>query len=163
MSVAMCGDAPRGDFFHLSLLHFTGSTVTPIYMKGFVGNIEKESLQNTDFRRVLYTGKHSQLVLMSVPPGGEIGMEVHDLDQFIRCEKGKGKVFLDEYEHEFTDGWVVLVPQGARHNIVNLSASDPLQLYTLYAPPHHRDGVVHKTKADAEKDSEHFDGKTTDA
>lgn len=132
-------------------------------MKGIVTNIEKASLENGDFRRVLYTGKSSQLVLMSVAPGSDIGLETHDLDQFIRCEKGKGKVVLGGYEHEFEDGWIVLVPQGVEHNIINLSQTEPLQLYTLYAPPHHRDGVVHKTKADAEKDEEHFDGVTTDS
>lgn len=132
-------------------------------MKGIVTNIEQASLENSDFRRVLYTGKHSQLVVMSIPPNGDIGLEVHDLDQFIRCEKGKGKVVVDGVEHEFNDGWVVLVPEGAQHNIINLSSTEPLQLYTLYAPPHHRDGVIHKTKADAEKDNEHFEGVTTES
>jgi mannose-6-phosphate isomerase-like protein (cupin superfamily) len=133
-------------------------------MKGFVANIELDSLANTDFRRVLYTGQYSQLVLMSIPPGQDIGLEVHDdVDQFIRCEKGKGKVVLGEYEHEFGDGWVVLVPRGQSHNIINLSENEPLQLYTLYAPPHHKDGVVHVAKVDAEKDEEHFDGVTTDS
>lgn len=137
---------------------------TLLCMKGIVTNIEKESLENSDFRRVLYTGEYSQLVLMSIPAGADIGLEVHDdVDQFIRCEKGRGKVILGEYEHEFGDGWVVLVPRGQKHNIINLSDSEPLQLYTLYAPPHHKDGVVHKTKANAEKDEEHFDGVTTDS
>lgn len=100
---------------------------------------------------------------MSIPPGEDIGLEIHDLDQFIRCERGSGKVILNDVEHEFGDGWVVVVPKGVKHNIINVSATESLQLYTLYAPPHHKDGVVHATKAEAEQDEEHFDGTTTDA
>ncbi len=100
---------------------------------------------------------------MSIPPGEDIVLEVHDLDQFIRCERGRGKVILNDVEHEFGDGWVVVVPKGVKHNIINVSPTESLQLYTLYAPPHHKDGVVHATKAEAEKDEEHFDGATTDA
>jgi mannose-6-phosphate isomerase-like protein (cupin superfamily) len=131
-------------------------------MKGFVANIEQLSLDNELFRRVLYTAKNSQLVVMSLQPGQDIGEEVHQLDQFIRVEKGQGKAVLDGVEHQLKDGFVVLVPAGARHNIINTSASEPLKLYTVYAPPNHRDGVEHKTKEQAESDSEHFDGTTTE-
>jgi mannose-6-phosphate isomerase-like protein (cupin superfamily) len=131
-------------------------------MNGFLINIEEESLKNGLFRKVLYTAKNCQLVLMSIAPGQDIGEEVHQLDQFIRCEKGKGKTVLNGAEHEFTDGWIVLVPAGVRHNIVNLSQAEPLQLYTVYAPPNHKDGTVHATKEDAESDEEAFDGVTTE-
>ncbi len=133
-------------------------------MKGFVTNIEKESLENTNFRKVLYTAPHSQLVVMSLKPGEDIGEEVHHLDQFIRCEAGIGKAVLNGVEYKITDGSIVLVPAGTRHNIINASEDTPMKLYTLYAPPNHRDGVIHVTKADAEADeSEHFEGKTTEA
>jgi mannose-6-phosphate isomerase-like protein (cupin superfamily) len=132
-------------------------------MKGFVANIETTSLENNYFRKVLYTAKHTQLVVMSLQPGEDIGREVHHLDQFIRCEAGEGKAILDDTAYTFTDGFVIVVPAGVEHNIINLSSEKPLKLYTLYAPPNHRDGVVHKTKADAEADErEHFDGKTTE-
>ncbi|MDO8585291.1 MAG: cupin domain-containing protein [bacterium] len=131
-------------------------------MKGFVANIEKLSLENDYFRKVLYTAEHSQLVVMSLNPGEEIGAEVHHLDQFIRVEAGTGKAILDGAEHALSDGVVVIVPSGARHNIVNTSVDKPMKLYTLYAPPNHRDGVIHRTKADAEKDEEAFDGKTSE-
>jgi mannose-6-phosphate isomerase-like protein (cupin superfamily) len=131
-------------------------------MKGFIGNIEKISLDNTDFRRVLYTAKNCQLVVMSLRSGEEIGAEVHQLDQFIRVEKGEGKAILDGVEHTLKDGSAIVVPAGARHNIINTSESEPLKLYTVYAPPNHRDGIVHKTKQEAESDEEHFDGKTTE-
>ncbi|MDO8488454.1 MAG: cupin domain-containing protein [bacterium] len=132
-------------------------------MKGSVDNIEKLALANTKFRQVLYTSKHTQLVLMSIPVGGEIGAEVHqDVDQFFRVEKGAGKATLDGTEHEISDGMVVLVPAGINHNIVNSSPTDPLQLYTLYSPPNHKDKVEHATKAEAEADNEHFDGQTTE-
>lgn len=130
-------------------------------MKGFVTNIEQDSLLNEDFRRVLYTGKNAQVVLMSLLPGEEIGEEVHDLDQFIRCEKGEGKAVLDGVSHSLINGYIIFVPQGARHNIIN-TGDAPMKLYTVYAPPNHRDGVVHKFKADAEGDEEHFDGKTSE-
>ncbi len=133
-------------------------------MKGFVTNIEESSLQNEYFRKVLYTDTRLQLVVMSLAPMEEIGMEVHQLDQFIRVEKGSGKAILDGTEHTITDGSVVIVPQGTNHNIINTSATEPMKLYTLYAPPNHKDGTVHKTKADAEEDeAEHFDGTTTEA
>jgi mannose-6-phosphate isomerase-like protein (cupin superfamily) len=131
-------------------------------MKGFIANIEQQSLENTDFRRVLYTGKHSQLVLMRLKPNEEIGEEVHHLDQFIRCEAGDGKAILDGAEHALSDGYAVLVPAGAKHNIINTSSTADLKLYTLYAPAEHKDGTVHHTKVDALAHEEHFDGVTTE-
>lgn len=132
-------------------------------MKGYKDNIEKLTLKNNNFREVLYTGKYSQLVLMSLKPKEEIGMEVHkDNDQFFRFEKGKGKVVIDDLEREVGDGDAVVVPAGARHNVANLSESESLKLYTIYSPAHHKDGVYHKTKGVAEKDEEHFDGNTTE-
>lgn len=130
-------------------------------MKGYVANIEKLSLGNENFRAVLYTSKNSQLVLMSLRAGEEIGEEVHDVDQFLRVEKGTGMAILSGISHDLADGSVILVPAGARHNIVN-TGKDPMKLYTVYMPPHHKDGTVHKTKAEAEADTEHFDGKTTE-
>lgn len=130
-------------------------------MKGYIVNIEQETAANEDFRRVLYTAKNSQLVLMSLKPGEEIGSEVHHLDQFIRCESGQGKAILDGVEHAISDGYAVVVPSGAMHNIVNTGA-EAMKLYTVYSPPNHRDGVVHTTKADAERDEEEFDGRTTE-
>lgn len=132
-------------------------------MKGYITNIEKVSLENKYFRQVLYTAKNSQLVVMSLQPGEEIGEEVHQLDQFIRCEKGEGKAVLDGVQNEISDGFVVVVPAGTKHNIVNTSPTETLQLYTLYSPPNHKDGTLHKTKADAEADEqEHFDGITSE-
>ena len=132
-------------------------------MKGYHDNIEKMTLENSGFRKVVYTAKHSQLVLMSLKPGEEIGEEVHgDGDQFFRFEKGSGKVVIDGTEYTVGDGDAVVVPAGARHNVMNTSATVDLKLYTIYSPPHHRDGVVQPTKAEAEADSEHFDGKTTE-
>ena len=132
-------------------------------MKGFVTNIEQATLENENFRQVLYTAKNCQLVLMSIPASGEIGEEVHDEgDQFIRVEEGEGQSILDGVERDLTDGSVIIIPAGVRHNIKNTSTSDALKVYTLYAPPHHKDATVHITKADALKDAEHFDGGTTD-
>ena len=132
-------------------------------MKGFVSNIEKETLENNNFRKVLYTAKHSQLVLMSLAPNEEIGMEVHsDNDQFFRFEKGQGKVMIDGNEYEVRDGSAVVVPAGAEHNVINVSATDSLKLYTIYSPAHHKDGVVRATKAEAEADGPEFDGKTSE-
>ena len=131
-------------------------------MKGFIVNIEKVALENDYFRKVLYTAKNCQLVVMSLKPGEEIGEEIHTLDQFIRCEAGEGKAILDGVTHKISNGISVLVPAGAKHNIINTSTDKPMKLYTLYAPPNHRDGVIHKTKAAAEADEEHFDGKTTE-
>lgn len=131
-------------------------------MQGFVTNIEKDSLENNNFRRVLYTAKHSQLVLMSLRPGEDIGEEVHELDQFLRVEKGAGQAVLNGVEYPIEDGSAIVVPAGTRHNILNTSESEEMKLYTLYSPPEHRDGVVHVTKADASGEEEHFDGKTTE-
>lgn len=133
-------------------------------MKGYVDNIEERTKENDDFRRVLYTGKHIQLVLMTLQPGEDIGEEVHpDIDQFFRIEKGEGRVEIDGVAHEVEDDDAIIVPAGARHNIVN-SGSKPLKLYTLYAPPEHKDGVVQATKAEAEArhEAEQFDGTTTE-
>jgi mannose-6-phosphate isomerase-like protein (cupin superfamily) len=130
-------------------------------MKGFVKDIEGLAVQNADFRQVLYTAKHCQLVVMALKPKEEIGAEVHHLDQFFRVEDGTGEVILDDVRIPIRAGFAIVVPAGARHNIVN-TGSVPLKLYTLYAPPNHRDGVVHHTRADAEADTEHFDGKTTE-
>jgi mannose-6-phosphate isomerase-like protein (cupin superfamily) len=131
--------------------------------KGFVSNIEKDTLENDNFRKVLYTGKHCQLVLMSLKPNEEIGMEVHaDNDQFFRFEKGRGKCIIDGNEHEIEDGSAVLVPAGAQHNIINVSMTESLKLYTIYSPAHHRDGIQRASKAEAEADGPEFDGKTTE-
>ena len=132
-------------------------------MKGFVANIEKETRKNADFRHVLYTGKHSQLVLMSLKPKEEIGEEIHKgVDQFFRFEAGEGKAIIDGVEHPIRDGSAVVVPAGAKHNIVNTSARLDLKLYTIYSPPEHQDGVIRHTKADAMASEEHFDGRTTE-
>jgi mannose-6-phosphate isomerase-like protein (cupin superfamily) len=130
-------------------------------MKGFVQDIENLATHNVEFRRVLYTAKNCQLVLMALKPGEEIGAEVHKLDQFFRVEAGSGEAVIDGLRTPINAGFAVLVPAGARHNIVN-TGKEPLKLYTLYAPPNHRDGVVHHSRADAEADSEHFDGKTSE-
>ncbi|MEK7564891.1 MAG: cupin domain-containing protein [Patescibacteria group bacterium] len=131
-------------------------------MKGYVNNIEQESINNENFRNVLYTSKTSQLVLMSLKPGEDIGAEVHHLDQFIRCEQGEGKAILDGVEHLISDGFAIVVPAGANHNIINTSDDKPLKLYTVYSPPNHIDGLVHKTKEEAMVDDEEYDGKTTE-
>ncbi|MEN9582584.1 MAG: hypothetical protein RL641_538 [Candidatus Parcubacteria bacterium] len=132
--------------------------------KGYFGHIEKDTQDNENFRKVLYTGEHSQLVLMSLLPGEDIGEEVHEeVDQFFRVEKGMAQVFIDTTEYALNDGDAVIVPAGAKHNVVNVGP-DALKLYTIYSPANHKDGTVHSTKADAEKDhsEEHFDGKTTE-
>ena len=132
-------------------------------MKGYVTVLEKETRKNADFRRVLYTGKNSQLVLMSLKPGEEIGEETHEgVDQFFRFESGEGKVIIDGVEHGVKDGSGVIVPAGARHNVVNTSKRANLRLYTIYSPPEHQDGVVRHTKKEAMGSEEHFDGKTTE-
>jgi mannose-6-phosphate isomerase-like protein (cupin superfamily) len=132
-------------------------------MKGYVTPIEKETRKNASFRRVLYTGKHSQLVLMNLRPMEEIGDEVHeDVDQFFRFEEGEGKVIIDGVAHDVRDGDAVIVPAGAKHNVVNTSKKSELKLYTIYSPPEHQDGVVRRTRADAMASEEHFDGKTTE-
>jgi len=131
-------------------------------MKGYVTNIEKVATENSNFRKVLYTAKHSQLVLMSLKGKEDIGMEVHDhLDQFIRIEKGVGKAVLDGVEHPLEDGSAIVIPAGTEHNIIN-TGDEELKLYTIYSPPEHQDGVVRATKADAQAKEEHFDGKTTE-
>lgn len=130
-------------------------------MKGFVQNIETLSVENSEFRRVLYTAKNCQLVVMALKPREQIGAEVHELDQFFRVEEGTGQAVLDGVTSAIRAGFAVLVPAGTHHNIVN-TGSVPLKLYTLYAPPNHRDGVVHHTRDDAEADNEHFDGKTSE-
>ncbi len=130
-------------------------------MKGFVKDIEDITVKNDDFRRVLYTAKYCQLVVMALKPKEEIGMEVHKLDQFFRVEEGAGDAILDGVHTAISAGFGIVVPAGTMHNIIN-TGSDPMKLYTLYAPPNHIDGVVHLTPADAEKDDEHFDGKTTE-
>ncbi|MFZ1075350.1 MAG: cupin domain-containing protein [Minisyncoccia bacterium] len=129
-------------------------------MKGYTSNIEEKAISNEYFREVLYTDEHVQLVVMSLLPNEDIGEEVHELDQFFRVEKGEGKAVLDGVEHEIRDGWAVVVPKGTRHNIINTSGTDALKLYTIYAPPDHKDGVIHKTKADALASDEPFDGVT---
>jgi mannose-6-phosphate isomerase-like protein (cupin superfamily) len=120
-------------------------------MKGYVGNIEELTEVNEYFREVVFTGTKMQLVLMNLKPGEEIGEEVHhDVDQFFRFEEGEGKVVIDGEEHPVEDGFAVVVPAGARHNIINTSSAEELKLYTIYAPPNHPDGTVHATKAEAD-------------
>lgn len=131
-------------------------------MKGYVADIEKMTLENEDFRRVLYTAKNSQLVLMSLLSKEDIGMEVHTLDQFLRIEAGTGKCILDGVEHEISDGSAIVVPAGTEHNIINTSETDKMKLYTVYSPAEHQDGTIRHTKAEAEASEEHFDGKTTE-
>lgn len=122
-------------------------------MKGFVKNIEQETLDNNNFRKVLYTSQYGQVVVMSLLPNEEIGMEVHEYtDQFFRVDSGEGKVIMDGEESIISDGFAVVVPAGTRHNVINTSSDKPLKLYTIYMPPHHVDGVIHKTKAEAEAD-----------
>lgn len=130
-------------------------------MKGFIQDIEGLAVKNEDFRRVLYTAKNCQLVIMALKPGEEIGAEVHTLDQFFRVEEGTGEVVLDGVRTTISAGFAIVVPAGSKHNLIN-TGTVPLKLYTLYAPPNHRDGVVHHTREEAEADNEHFDGKTTE-
>ena len=132
-------------------------------MKGFNTNIEKATLENANFRKVLYTGKHSQLVLMSLKPLEEIGMEMHlESDQFFRIEKGEGKCIIDGNEYTLKDGVVIIVPAGAEHNVINTSATDDLKLYTIYSPAHHKDSIVRASKEEAEANEAEFDGVTTE-
>ncbi len=132
-------------------------------MKGYLTNIEEATLSNTNFRKVLYSGKYSQLVLMSLLPGEEIGMEVHhDNDQFFRFESGFGKCVIDGNEYELKDGVAVVVPAGASHNIINTSNTQRLNLYTIYSPAHHQDGIIRQTKKEAEENEADFDGVTTE-
>lgn len=123
-------------------------------MIGYLTNIEEATLKNNNFRQVVYTGQHAQLVLMSLLPNEEIGMEVHTVtDQFFRVESGEGKVIMNGEEQPIKDGSAFLIPAGTKHNIVNISADKPMKLYTIYSPPHHRDGVTHQTKKIAEEDT----------
>jgi mannose-6-phosphate isomerase-like protein (cupin superfamily) len=132
-------------------------------MKGFNTNIEKETLENTAFRKVLYTSKHSQLVLMSLAPNEDIGMEIHaDNDQFFRIEVGQGVCRIDGTEYPLADGTAIVVPAGAEHNVVNTSATEDLKLYTIYSPAHHKDGIIRETKEEAESNEADFDGVTTE-
>lgn len=132
-------------------------------MKGFVANIEKDTIANSNFRQVLYSAKHCQIVLMSLKPGEDIGMEVHnDNDQFFRFESGTGKCLIDGNEYDIQDGTAVIVPAGAEHNIINVSETEDLKLYTIYAPAHHKDGIVRATKAEAAAQEADFDGQTTE-
>lgn len=132
-------------------------------MKGYATNIEKSTLENNNFRKVLYTGKHSQLVLMSLAPKEEIGMEVHEEnDQFFRFEKGQGKCIIDGNEYDLKDGTAVVVPAGAQHNIINTSDAEELKLYTIYSPAHHKDGIIRAAKEEAESNGPEFDGATTE-
>jgi len=133
-------------------------------MKGFFANIEKDTLENSNFRKVLYSAKHCQLVLMSLKPGEEIGMEVHEEnDQFFRFESGEGMCIIDGNEYQLKDGVSIIVPSGAQHNVINTSETDELKMYTIYSPAHHKDGTIHATKEDAESDDEEFDGMTTES
>jgi mannose-6-phosphate isomerase-like protein (cupin superfamily) len=163
---------PHVDLYQWAKLAFSGfrknyvleaaeATKKGVVMKGFVQDIEGLAVKNNDFRQVLYTAKNCQLVVMALKPKEEIGAEVHKLDQFFRVEEGTGEAVLDGVRTAIRAGFAVLVPAGANHNIIN-TGTVPLKLYTLYAPPNHRDGIVHHTRADAEADSEHFDGATTE-
>lgn len=132
-------------------------------MNGFIGNIAKLSQENENFRKVLYTTPNSQLVLMSLKPGEEIGAEVHPLDQFIRCEAGEGMATVGGLEHRVFADIAIVVPAGTNHNVINNSGRESLKLYAIYSPPDHRDGVIHETKSDATKDTDdRFDGTTTE-
>ena len=127
-------------------------------MKGYITNIEQSSVENENYRKVLYTTPNSQLVLMSLKSGEEIGSEIHHLDQFIRIEKGLGKAILNDVEHEISDGWAIVVPAGTKHNIINTGGAE-MKLYTVYSPPNHKDGTLQPAKADEVE--EHYDGQTT--
>lgn len=131
--------------------------------KGFVGNIEDLTLESSFFRKVIYTAKHSQLVVMTIKPGEDIGMEVHpDNDQFLRIEEGEGKAVIDGNETEFSTGFAIVVPAGSKHNVINTSDTKELKLYTVYSPAHHKDRTIHKTKEEAMASDEEFDGVTSE-
>lgn len=150
-------------FFHLiGAIDSQSLPKERVNMKGHVINLEKAAIENNYFRKVLYTAKNMQLVLMNLKPGEDIGEEIHQLDQFIRIESGEGKAILNGIVHMISDGFSIIVPAGTKHNLINISSSKPLKIYTLYAPPNHLDGTIHKTKADAKKDEEHFNGTTTE-
>jgi len=132
-------------------------------MNGFNANIEEATLDNNYFRKVLYSGQHSQLVLMSLRPGEDIGSEIHaDNDQFFRFEKGQGKCIIDGHEYSVQDGSAVIIPAGSEHNIINVSETEDLKLYTIYSPAHHKDQIIHKTKEEAEANDEEFNGQSTE-
>ena len=132
-------------------------------MKGFKTTIEKDTLENKNFRKVVYTSKHSQLVLMNLKPMEEIGEEIHpENDQFFRFESGLGKVIIDNNQYYVKEGDAVIIPAGAKHNVINVDSKKALKMYTIYASPHHKDGIVRATKKDAETIPEEFDGKTTE-
>ena len=132
-------------------------------MKGYNGNIEQLSIENTNFRQVLYTGMHCQLVLMSLESSEEIGVEIHtENDQFFRFEAGNGLVLIDGNEYRVSDGSAIIVPAGAEHNVINTSETDDLKLYTIYMPPHHKDGIIRTTRDEAIANEEDFDGTTTE-
>ena len=132
-------------------------------MKGFNSNIENDTVENNNFRKVLYTGKNTQLVLMSLKPREEIGLETHpENDQFFRFEAGEGEVVIDGNKYQVTDGSAIIIPAGAEHNVTNTSDSEELKMYTIYSPPHHKDGIVRGTKEEAEANEEDFDGETTE-
>lgn len=131
-------------------------------MKGYITNIEEKAMSNDNFRAILYTDERVQLVVMSLLPSEDIGEETHGLDQFIRIEKGEGKAVLDGVEHAISDGSAVIIPKGTRHNIINISTTEPMKLYTIYAPPDHKDGLVNTTKADAIANDAPFDGITSE-
>jgi mannose-6-phosphate isomerase-like protein (cupin superfamily) len=131
--------------------------------KGYKANIEELTIENSNFRKVLYSGEHMQLVLMSLKPGEDIGSEVHtENDQFFRIDAGNGKVVINETEYEVSDGDAIIVPAGSEHNVINSSDSEDLKLYTIYAPSHHKDGIVRETKEEAIANEEDFDGVTTE-
>lgn len=130
-------------------------------MNGYVVDIGRAAIENNNFRKVLYTAEHSQLVVMHLNPGEDIGEEVHKLDQFIRIESGSGKAVLNGIEHAIAAEYAVVIPAGIKHNIIN-TAAEPMKLYTVYSPPEHRDGVVHSSKEEAMVDDEHFDGRTSE-
>src|SRR5665647_1233887 len=132
-------------------------------MKGFKSNIERDSLKNENFRKVIYSGKHLQVVLMSLKPGEEIGLETHPItDQFFRFEGGKGKCIIDGNEYKVENGDAIVVPAGSKHNVINTEKVKELKMYTIYAPPNHQDGIINPTKSDAEINDVEFDGKTTE-
>ena len=131
-------------------------------MNGYYGHIEQLTLDNNNVRQVLFTAPHSQLVLMSLKPTEDIGEEVHHVDQFFRFEQGVGEVIIDEEKYQVKDGDAIIVPAGAKHNVINTSETDELKLYTIYSPANHKDGTIHATKAEADAEEEHFDGHTTE-
>ena len=132
-------------------------------VKGFYSNIQRDVMENTNFRKVLYTSVHLQVVLMTLKPGEEIGEEIHNAnDQFFRFESGNGKCFINENEYNVMDGDAIVVPAGAKHNVVNTGTDSDLKMYTIYAPPNHKDGIVRSTKTEAEDFPEKFDGEITE-